>query len=867
MAPRQKQSTFAGTLKALSMVLAFILTSILIAPILLWMYSWYISDVPKHFIKQGTRLHQKVRKNIRILEQKYHPSWWCPFGTTQTIVRQIFRDCPTLPFVREIVEFDDGGAAGIDWLIPEGADEKTPIVIFLPGITGSTHDSSYVLHPVKEARDKGWRCLVVNPRGLGGVKLRTTRTYNAAIPTDFAFIASIVHKRYPNAKKLGCGFSMGGMILWNYLAMAGDNSHLNAGMIVSSPWDPMRASDSIEAFIPQLVFNSFIAKSLVDIVRPYREMFKDLVDFDEVCKSTTVRGFDKSFIAPMFGFSSYEEYYRMATLKTKVEKIKIPVVTLNSVDDYFSPVDCIPTREIVHNDYILAIITNGINSFLESNGQIIDSFSQSTPDESPARHPASTGERAEDQARLGREQRTGQRNIREGLEQIRLSLDTTREGQTFLSIRIVSGGFSIGLFKICYSFGFSIFTLLYLKLFNWPDFEFSNTFGLNFSHFMTGEFKELTMMSTVYGVIIIDTSFKLVTVVPKSILVVISDIYISMSTKRKILQILEYCSQLYRCALPFGPWMRYFFFANSSSTLSICFFSVMYFSLKMGEIYRYSLLVKKAMYCFFTDSSFGSIAKLDDYEEPCTVCHGDMTNPIKLECKHVFCKVCIETWLDQKTTCPMCRAEVAKDVDNEWKNGGTREIGDFFFNAISQPDKFIENATFGIEQVPTTTVRIAGIEFDWLEVIRISTLVYVLICGIWVFTGLLYICTIRCEILDPVILNTTLLILVVLFQMAHAGLIISLIFFQREMSWRTMAITIGSIVIFFCSAILGFVCISLNCGWINYIDFMHGRKKCFLCLLCNTKKNRGLADQNNYMQGNGTQIPDYDVPLDRFDAF
>lgn len=50
--------------------------------------------------------------------------------------------------------------------------------------------------------------------------------------------------------------------------MTGENADLDGGMIVSSPWDPLVASDSIECFIPQLIFNSFIAKNLVDMVRP-----------------------------------------------------------------------------------------------------------------------------------------------------------------------------------------------------------------------------------------------------------------------------------------------------------------------------------------------------------------------------------------------------------------------------------------------------------------------------------------------------------------------------------------------------------------------------------------------------------------------
>lgn len=39
------------------------------------------------------------------------------------------------------------------------------------------------------------------------------------------------------------------MILWNYLAMVGENSDLDSGMIISSPWDPMVASDSIEVIV------------------------------------------------------------------------------------------------------------------------------------------------------------------------------------------------------------------------------------------------------------------------------------------------------------------------------------------------------------------------------------------------------------------------------------------------------------------------------------------------------------------------------------------------------------------------------------------------------------------------------------------
>ncbi|CAD6189123.1 unnamed protein product [Caenorhabditis auriculariae] len=350
------------------MVFVFLAIASVVVPALLWVYSRYITEVPRHYTKHGSRLHEKVEKNLTLLRESYHPSWWCPFGTTQTIVRQVFRDCPSLPFVREIVEFEDGGACGIDWLVPEGSNDETPIVVFLPGITGSTHDCSYILHPVIEARDKGWKSVVVNPRGLGGVKLRTSRTYNAATPLDFIEVTKLIDNRFPKAKKLGCGFSMGGMILWNYLAMVGDEAKLTGAMIISSPWDPMVASDSIERFWPQLVFNRFLANNLINLVKPYRDLFADVIDFEAVLKVATVRQFDKHFITPMFGYKNYEDYYNDAALRTKVKKIRIPTVTLNSIDDCFSPVECIPIEDMIESEEVVGIITNhgGHTAFMEA---------------------------------------------------------------------------------------------------------------------------------------------------------------------------------------------------------------------------------------------------------------------------------------------------------------------------------------------------------------------------------------------------------------------------------------------------------------------------------------------------------------------
>jgi len=46
--------------------------------------------------------------------------------------------------------------------------------------------------------------------------------------------------------------------------------------------------------------------------------------------------------------------------------------------------------------------------------------------------------------------------------------------------------------------------------------------------------------------------------------------------------------------------------------------------------------------------------------EPCAICTGDLTAPVQLPCKHIYCTACVSTWLGQpgRNTCPTCRSKL-----------------------------------------------------------------------------------------------------------------------------------------------------------------------------------------------------------------
>ncbi|PIK41107.1 putative dentin sialophosphoprotein [Apostichopus japonicus] len=53
--------------------------------------------------------------------------------------------------------------------------------------------------------------------------------------------------------------------------------------------------------------------------------------------------------------------------------------------------------------------------------------------------------------------------------------------------------------------------------------------------------------------------------------------------------------------------------------------------------------------------------EVDRFESPpdpdlvCCICQCVLDKPLQSPCQHVFCKVCIETWLTNRKNCPNCR--------------------------------------------------------------------------------------------------------------------------------------------------------------------------------------------------------------------
>ncbi|VDO70903.1 unnamed protein product [Haemonchus placei] len=106
-----------------------------------------------------------------------------------------------------------------------------------------------------------------------------------------------------------------------------------------------------------------------------------------------------------------------------------------------------------------------------------------------------------------------------------------------------------------------------------------------------------------------------------------------------------------------------------------------------------------------------------------------------------------------------------------------------------------------------------GNNLNILELIHLSTIIYAGISASWLFTIILLLITMRCRILDTVIINAIFLTIAA----TYALYILS--------SWKTMAIVIGCSIALVGSAILCFVALALVIAWYRYIIARNNTEK------------------------------------------
>lgn len=333
---------------------------------------YYLLEVVKQpvLVCSDGKFKNFLALHVPILQEKYWPTLWCFESRLQTALASLLRSIyPNVKYSREILELNDGGQVALDWL-EDGCPANAPIVIILPGLTGDSQ-SQYVRCLSLSPNRVKLRTVVFNYRGLGGMSLKTPRTYNAANFEDLSEVVRHVKSLHPGIPVAATGISMGGLVLGNYLAsqkMAAQKT-LVAAMVISTPWNAFKAMDSLEKPVLNLLLNRYLTSGFFSFINRVKSsnMLQGPWTMEDLLKCKTVREFDSSYTAKQFGYKDVNDYYADASIHEKLHKIEVPILCLSARDDPFQPYEAIPVEEACKSKYVAIVITQygGHIGFLE----------------------------------------------------------------------------------------------------------------------------------------------------------------------------------------------------------------------------------------------------------------------------------------------------------------------------------------------------------------------------------------------------------------------------------------------------------------------------------------------------------------------
>ena len=140
--------------------------------ILYLLYAWREARRKTLYYKKNN-WHKSILEKLQPVLDSYSPTFWLPSPYLKTAFLGGSSYNIDGFYQRRKLVLDDGEKVAFDLYPPhfDELDPKTPILIFKPGIIGSS-GANYIINCCKLfEKELNWRVGIVNRRGFGGMKI------------------------------------------------------------------------------------------------------------------------------------------------------------------------------------------------------------------------------------------------------------------------------------------------------------------------------------------------------------------------------------------------------------------------------------------------------------------------------------------------------------------------------------------------------------------------------------------------------------------------------------------------------------------------------------------------------------------------
>lgn len=297
----------------------------------------------------------------------YRPPWWYRGRHLQTIWGAVFRRPRGPALRRERRETPDGDFLDLDWLEREGRADA-PLVLILHGLEGSSR-SHYAAGLLWEARQLGWRAVVLHFRSCGGELNRARRLYHAGETSDLDWVVEQLVEREP-ATTLGLvGVSLGGNVALKWLGERGDGTPAQVGgaVAISTPFDLAACAEALDRSLNRRLYTARFLRSMKAKVRAKARLYDGLVDVPAVLRARTFAQYDREATAPINGFADERDYWTRASCGPYLPRIRRPCLLVNAANDPLVPASTLPRTAVAASRWLEAAFVpeGGHAGFLE----------------------------------------------------------------------------------------------------------------------------------------------------------------------------------------------------------------------------------------------------------------------------------------------------------------------------------------------------------------------------------------------------------------------------------------------------------------------------------------------------------------------
>jgi hypothetical protein len=218
---------------------------------------------------------------------------------------------------------------------PEAVRATRPTAIIVHGLEGSSN-SQYVVGNSNKLWRAGCNIVRMNMRNCGETEALSPTLYHSGLSNDVLAVMNFFVERYGLRSMSLIGYSMGGNLV---LKLAGElgldaPATLRSVIGVSPAVDLQPSADALH--LPKNRF--YEMKFLHNLLRRFRRkamLFPRAYDRNRATGIRSLREFDDRITALYSGFTGADDYYTRAAAARVLDRIAVPALILNALDDPF----------------------------------------------------------------------------------------------------------------------------------------------------------------------------------------------------------------------------------------------------------------------------------------------------------------------------------------------------------------------------------------------------------------------------------------------------------------------------------------------------------------------------------------------------